>query len=64
MKGITSFQDDYSDGAHPSILAALQKTNQNQEAGYGNGSLSAQARTLIKEKIGCGASVHFVSGGT
>ncbi|GAI45177.1 unnamed protein product, partial [marine sediment metagenome] len=30
-----SFKNDYSEGAHPNILQALNQTNLNQEEGYG-----------------------------
>jgi threonine aldolase len=60
-----SFFNDYSEGAHQSILLALQETNLQQETGYGEDSLSQQASDLIREKIGNpDADIHFVSGGT
>ena len=60
-----SFCNDYSEGAHPRILEALNKTNLTQETGYGLDSLSMQASELIRNKIqNQNATIHFVSGGT
>ena len=60
-----SFFNDYSEGAHPNILEALQKTNLTQETGYGEDSISIEASKLIKEKLeNPKANIHFVSGGT
>ncbi|WP_445710258.1 threonine aldolase family protein [Flavobacterium sp.] len=60
-----SFKNDYSEGAHESILSALLKTNLNQEDGYGKDSLSNEAIKIIQQKIGNkNADIHFVSGGT
>jgi len=59
------FFNDYSEGAHPSILKTLEKTNLCQEIGYGEDRYCKQAAELIKAKIeNQNASVHFVSGGT
>lgn len=58
------FFNDYSEGAHPKILEALQKTNLDQETGYGLDSISMKAADLIKAKCMADADVHFVSGGT
>jgi len=59
------FQSDYQEGADPSVLEALQKTNAEQSAGYGDDDLTA----LVKEQIRTlceapGADVHFFVGGT
>lgn len=60
-----SFKNDYSEGAHPQILAALLATNLQQQDGYGEDEFSAQAATLIKQKISReDIDVHFLSGGT
>lgn len=60
-----SFKNDYSEGAHESILNALLKTNLEQEDGYGKDSLSNEAIKIIQQKIGnTDADIHFVSGGT
>jgi len=60
-----SFKNDYSEGAHPKILAALMATNLQQQDGYGEDEFSSQAATLIKQKVGRDdIDVHFLSGGT
>lgn len=60
-----SFINDYSEGAHPSILEWMLKTNAVQEDGYGNDSLSQQAAALLKQQMNNpAADVHFISGGT
>ena len=59
------FFDDYSEGAHPRILEALQRTNLQQEPGYVMDSFAVQATKLIREKFGVPeADVHFVASGT
>lgn len=60
-----SFLNDYSEGAYPDILKALEQTNMVQEIGYGEDSFSLEAVKLIKEKIeNPDANVHFISAGT
>jgi threonine aldolase len=60
-----TFMNDYSEGAHPNILAALSQTNLSQEVGYGEDQYCQQAAEVIREKIGDpGVDVHFISGGT
>ena len=60
-----SFFDDYSEGAHPQILEALNRTNLYQDIGYGNDSFCQEAILILKEKIGNpDADIHFTSGGT
>jgi threonine aldolase len=60
-----SFRDDYSDGAHPEVLAALVAANAGQEIGYGLDEHSVLARERIRGALGTGdADVHFVVGGT
>lgn len=62
---VYSFKNDYSEGAHPQILAALMATNLQQQDGYGEDGFSLQAAALIKQKIGRDdIDVHFLSGGT
>lgn len=59
------FFNDYSEGAHPQILDALQATNVRQEMGYGEDSFCAEAIRLIQKAVNNStAEVHFVSGGT
>jgi threonine aldolase len=60
-----SFQNDYSEGAHPQILNALSSTNTSQQSGYGEDEFCLAAIDLIRQKINHQqADVHFVSGGT
>ena len=62
---IYSFQNDYSEGAHPDILAALQRCNLEQNTGYGLDEHSLRAAQRIKARFGCAdADVHFLMGGT
>ena len=59
------FFDDYSEGAHPRILEALQRTNLQQEPGYVMDSFAIEATRLIREKFSSpDADVHFVASGT
>jgi len=59
------FFDDYSEGAHPRILEALQRTNLQQEPGYVMDSFAIEATRLIREKFRTpDADVHFVASGT
>ena len=65
MPYLHSFFNDYSEGAHPKILAALQAANLKQEPGYGLDSFSQEAAELIKKAIQQPkAAVHFLSNGT
>ena len=60
-----SFQNDYTEGAHPRILDALGRTNLEQTIGYGNDPYTEEAARLIRAQIGRGdAQVHFLAGGT
>jgi threonine aldolase len=60
-----SFQNDYSEGAHPDILVALEKTNFVQTPGYGEDDFTKEAAELIRREIGrTDAAVHFLVGGT
>lgn len=59
------FTNDYSEGCHPSILAALAAANTEGNFGYGTDPHCARARDLIRKAIGApGAEVHFLVGGT
>jgi threonine aldolase len=61
----TSFRDDYSEGAHPSLLQALASASAEQNAGYGLDRHSLRAAELIRARLGgVDADVHFLSGGT
>lgn len=63
--GKYSFLDDYSEGCHPRILAALASTNLAQQTAYGNDAYSERARNLIRDHLGGrDIPIYFVSGGT
>lgn len=60
-----SFINDYSEGAHPSVLEALVKSNSEQTSGYGNDEYCAKARKQLKQNINNeDVDVHFLVGGT
>ncbi len=60
-----SFTNDYSEGAHKNILAALIKTNFEQSSGYGTDKYCEEASEIIKKLIKReNSNVHFLSGGT
>jgi len=59
------FFDDYSEGAHPQIMAALSTGTDKQDRGYGADACTARARTLIRLATRQPeAAVHFVASGT
>jgi threonine aldolase len=59
------FTNDYSEGAHPSILKALAESNFDQESGYGNDSHTINTIALIRNLVQDDkADVHLISGGT
>ncbi|MBQ7455108.1 MAG: aminotransferase class I/II-fold pyridoxal phosphate-dependent enzyme, partial [Clostridia bacterium] len=59
------FDSDYTEGAHPAILARLCETNLTQTPGYGEDEICESAREKIRRAIGCPqAAVHFLVGGT
>ena len=59
------FTNDYSEGAHPSILEAMTATNLEGNFGYGCDPHCEHAAALIRQKIGRpDAAVHFFVGGT
>lgn len=60
-----SFVNDYSEGAHPNILAELTATNLEQTPGYGFDKHSDKAKALIKAACkNTEVDVHFMVGGT
>lgn len=60
-----SFQNDYSEGAHPNILRALETINYHQNNSYGLDEHSGAARELIQEALeDYSADIHFIAGGT
>ena len=59
------FTNDYSEGAHPSILEAMAAVNLEGNFGYGCDPHCERAAALIRQKIGRpDADVHFFVGGT
>lgn len=60
-----SFIDDYSEGAHPDILAALLRSNLTQQLSYGNDEFCTEAKDLIRQRLGRNdVAIHFVPSGT
>ena len=60
-----SFENDYSEGAHPQILQRLLETNLVQQPGYGEDEYSLRAKEKIRAAVGDpDADVFFLSGGT
>lgn len=62
---VYSFNNDYSEGAHPRILQALMETNLTQNNGYSTDSHTARAKELIKAELKReDAAIHIIVGGT
>ncbi|MGB8455863.1 MAG: aminotransferase class I/II-fold pyridoxal phosphate-dependent enzyme [Anaerocolumna sp.] len=60
-----SFMNDYSEGAHPSILELLMKSNLEQNAGYGEDNHTAKAKAAIKKFLHKeNVDIHFIPVGT
>lgn len=60
-----SFLNDYSEGAHPRILDALYKLNEEQNIGYGNDAHCLRAKEAIKKHLlKDDVDIHFIPGGT
>lgn len=60
-----SFLNDYSEGAHPRILDALYKLNEEQNIGYGEDPHCMRAKELIKKHmLKDDVDIHFIPGGT
>ncbi|MBQ6448090.1 aminotransferase class I/II-fold pyridoxal phosphate-dependent enzyme [Cytobacillus oceanisediminis] len=60
-----SFNNDYSEGAHPRILQALVESNLQQEIGYGQDSFTNKAAEVLKAKMNSDeVDVHLLVGGT
>ena len=58
-------KNDYSEGCHPQLLAALTKTNLEPTTGYGMDDYCADAASRIQTVFDCpNADVHFLVGGT
>ena len=59
-----SFLNDYSEGAHPNILRALETINYHQNNSYGLDEHSHAARDLIQEALeDYSVDIHFIAGG-
>ena len=59
------FNNDYSEGCHEKVLAALTATNMVQTSGYGEDAYCAAAAEKIKKLCGReDLAVHFLVGGT
>ena len=59
------FRSDYSLGAHPKVMAALEATNMEHTDGYAEDRFSYACADMIREMIGKpDAHVHFMVGGT
>lgn len=60
-----SFNNDYSEGAHPRVLDALCKYNLEQNDGYGEDTHSLKAKEYLKRHIAReDVDIHFIPGGT
>ena len=60
-----SFENDYSEGAHPKLLQALLDTNLVQQVGYGEDEYSLRAKEKIRAAVGDpDADIFFLIGGT
>ena len=59
-----NLRNDYGEGAHPRLLAALAGASVEANHGYGLDGHSVRAAALIRERCGCEADVHFLAGGT
>ena len=60
-----SFESDYIKGAHPQILSALYKLNEEPFAGYGEDKFSKSAKQKIAAACGTDAKdIFFLLGGT
>lgn len=62
---MVKFDNDYTRGAHPEILAALADTNLEQTSGYGTDPYCEEAKKIILEECNLpDGDVHFLVGGT
>ncbi len=59
------FNNDYNRGAHPAVLEALVRSNDESYPGYGLDPCCEEAERLIRDICACPqAKVHFLPGGT
>ena len=64
-KKVIRFENDYTRGAHPRILARLMATNEEQTSGYGTDPYCESAAEMIKNLCQQpDADIHFLVGGT
>src|SRR5574344_1198827 len=60
-----SFECDYNNGAHPTVLKRLLETNDKQSLTYGYDEWSDSAKAKIREACDCeDAEIVFLTGGT
>lgn len=60
-----TFENDYSQGAHPRVLERLVETNFDPQSGYGSDDYTASAIQKIRNVTDCPhADVYFLVGGT
>ena len=60
-----SFESDYNNGAHSTVLQHLIETNEQQSKSYGFDKWSEQGKQKIKRACGCpDAEIFFLTGGT
>lgn len=60
-----NFASDYLEGAHPTILKALNETNYVQTPGYGVDEYCLKASKLLKQQLGReDVDIHYLVGGT
>src|SRR3989344_1540120 len=64
MKRKITFASDNASGAHPAVLAAINKANKWHEISYGEDSYTPRAISLFKNHFGKNAEVFFVFNGT
>ena len=65
MNNKISFASDYEEGAHPEIIANLERTNFLKTSGYGTDEFSESARRKIRAACKApDAEIFFLVGGT
>lgn len=64
MKTIRGFGSDNNAGAHPEIMAALEKANLGHVPGYGDDAYTHEAITIFRRLFGEETEVFFAFGGT
>lgn len=65
MSDKISFASDYEEGAHPAIIANLERTNFLKTSGYGTDEFSSSARKKIRAACKApDAEIYFLVGGT